>query len=230
MTIVWQILMRSEKAAKNCRLLQIIGLLWNLSLSCWYPGSGVVLDCIDSWSLYPYLLLSLNMIWMLNMIWITKTYVEGTERTVSQFFEAPKNKLMDNKIIFGDIYNQWRPRSDTAELCSVWSLFAHYVLLTLCIRETPKRVHLRTVKTLIKCSIILHFIRVYTVKVKKIFRQKNTIFKKIYNLTPLDRYNGLSQVYCIKPERIHLCTKGQNLNKNEIYHITTLKLEMDPSI
>ena len=27
-----------------------------LSLSHWYPGSGVVLDCIDSWSLQPYLL------------------------------------------------------------------------------------------------------------------------------------------------------------------------------
>ena len=29
----------------------------SLSLSHWYPGSGVVLDCIDSWSLQPYLLL-----------------------------------------------------------------------------------------------------------------------------------------------------------------------------
>ena len=28
----------------------------NLSLSHWYPGSGVVLDCIDSRSLHPYLL------------------------------------------------------------------------------------------------------------------------------------------------------------------------------
>ena len=26
----------------------------SLSLSHWYPGSGVVLDCIDSWSLQPY--------------------------------------------------------------------------------------------------------------------------------------------------------------------------------
>ena len=33
--------------------------LWctvSLLLSHWYPGSGVVLDCIDSWSLHPYLL------------------------------------------------------------------------------------------------------------------------------------------------------------------------------
>ena len=29
----------------------------SLSLSHWFPGSGVVLDCIDSWSLHPYLLL-----------------------------------------------------------------------------------------------------------------------------------------------------------------------------
>ena len=28
----------------------------SLSLSHWYPGSGLVLDCIDSWSLHPYLL------------------------------------------------------------------------------------------------------------------------------------------------------------------------------
>ena len=28
----------------------------SLPLSLWYPGSGVVLDCIDSWSLHPYLL------------------------------------------------------------------------------------------------------------------------------------------------------------------------------
>ena len=31
----------------------------SLSLSHWYPGSGVVLDCIDSSSLQPYLLCTL---------------------------------------------------------------------------------------------------------------------------------------------------------------------------
>ena len=35
--------------------------------------------------------------------------------------------------------------------------------LTLCIRETPKRVLLQTVKTQMKCSKMLHFIRVCTV-------------------------------------------------------------------
>ena len=58
-----------------------------------------------------------------------------------------------------------------------------------------KRVLLQTVKTQMKCSIKLYFIRVYTVyKVKKIFRQKNKIFFEKFNLTPLDVYNGLSQV------------------------------------
>ena len=42
------------------------------------------------------------------------------------------------------------------------------------------------------------------VKVKKDFQTKNTIFFENYYLTPLDIYNGLSQVYSIKPEgRIH---------------------------
>ena len=32
----------------------------SLSLSHWYPGSGVVLDCINPWSLHPFLLLTLS--------------------------------------------------------------------------------------------------------------------------------------------------------------------------
>ena len=65
-----------------------------------------------------------------------------------------------------------------------------------------------------KCRILRHFIRVNTVcKIKKkIFRQKNVFFFKNYNLTPLtplDMYNGLSQVNCIKPERNNpLVSKG----------------------
>ena len=35
----------------------------------------------------------------------------------------------------------------------------------------------------------------HCLKVKKIFRQRIQYFFKNYNLTPLDRYNGLSQVY-----------------------------------
>ena len=47
------------------------------------------------------------------------------------------------------------------------------------------------------------------VKVKKIFRQKNTIFFLNYNQTTLNMYNGLSQSNCIKPEgKVHSYTKG----------------------
>ena len=67
--------------------------------------------------------------------------------------------------------------------------FTHWQL-TLYIRETHERVFLQTVKTQMKCSIKLHFIRVYTVFV----RQKNIVyFFKNKNMTPLDMYNGLSK-------------------------------------
>ena len=55
---------------------------------------------------------------------------------------------------------------------------------------------LQTVKTQMKCSIMLHFIRVYTVYKGK---KKVNCFEN-YNLTPLDIYNEQSQVYCIKHE------------------------------
>ena len=40
-----------------------------------------------------------------------------------------------------------------------------------------------------------------------------------YNLIPLDMYNGLTQIYCIKFEgRIPLVYKGlTNINQNNIY-------------
>ena len=64
--------------------------------------------------------------------------------------------------------------SATIIVCIVTSLI---VMLTLCIRETPKRVLLQTVKTQMKCSIMLHFIRVYTVcKGKKRFSDKRIHF------------------------------------------------------
>ena len=72
------------------------------------------------------------------------------------------------------------------------------VQLTLCIRETTKRVLLQDEQ-----NAAFHQSTLF-VKVKKIVRQMNTLLFKNYYLTPLDMYNGLSQVYCIKPEgRIH---------------------------
>ena len=66
--------------------------------------------------------------------------------------------------------------SATIIVCIVTSLIAQ-VMLTLCIREIPKRVLLQTVKTQIKCSIMLHFIRVYTV-----CKGKNDFQTKEYNI------------------------------------------------
>ena len=52
-----------------------------------------------------------------------------------------------------------------------------------------------------KSRIMWHFIRVYTVKVKKDIQTKITISFKNYNVTPLVIYNGPFQVYCIKTRR-----------------------------
>ena len=49
--------------------------------------------------------------------------------------------------------------------------------LTLCIREAPKWVLLQTVKTEMKCSIMLHLIRVYTV-----CKGKKDLQTKEYNI------------------------------------------------
>ena len=50
-------------------------------------------------------------------------------------------------------------------------------ILTLYIWETFKQVLLQTVKTQMKCSIMLHFIRVYTV-----FKGKKDLLTKEYNI------------------------------------------------
>ena len=47
--------------------------------------------------------------------------------------------------------------------CILKKVLYSYNVLTRCIRETPKRVLLRIVKAPMKCSIMLRFIRVYTV-------------------------------------------------------------------
>ena len=57
----------------------------SLSLSHWYPGSGVVLDCIDSWSLQSYLLL-------LNYTSTRSIYNTSTVHTI--IFNLPVWMLM----------------------------------------------------------------------------------------------------------------------------------------
>ena len=72
-----------------------------------------------------------------------------------------------------------------------------WLCLTLCILETPKQVLLQIVKTEMKYSIMLHFIRVYTgCTGKKDHQTKEyNIFFLNNDLTPLDMCNGLSQVW-----------------------------------
>ena len=76
-------------------------------------------------------------------------------------------------------------------------------ILALCIWEIPKRILLQQWRPRwnAACCCISSGSTLF-VNVKKIFRQKHL---KLYYLTPLDMYNWLSQIYCIKPEgRIHL--------------------------
>ena len=51
----------------------------SLSLSHWYPGSGVVLDCIDSWSLHPYLLL-ISLKWAVTWDFYNVVYATSLTR------------------------------------------------------------------------------------------------------------------------------------------------------
>ena len=46
----------------------------SLSLSHWYPRSGVVLDCIDSWSLHPYLLSCFQQEGLINQLHHKNTF------------------------------------------------------------------------------------------------------------------------------------------------------------
>ena len=59
----------------------------SLSLSHWYPGSGVVLDCIDSWSLQPYyfaifLAEKLYYFGVLAVIWVSVYSVSSSQCVV----------------------------------------------------------------------------------------------------------------------------------------------------
>ena len=146
-------------------------------------------------------------------------------------------EFLQRPVCYGFFTNFWcffLPRYEHVLPSPCWN---EKSFLTLCFWETPKRVCLQTVKTHVKCSIMLHFIRVYTVKVKQISRQKKTIIFENYNLTPFDMYNGLSQVYwnnqkeeSISIQRVngvycislyHLSSKGFNLILNLLLQITS---------
>ena len=68
-----------------------------------------------------------------------------------------------------------------------------FFILSLCIREILKPILLQSVKTKMKCSIMLHFIRVYTIcKGKEDLQAKEYNIFENYNSTTLDMYNGQS--------------------------------------
>ena len=61
----------------------------SLSLSNWYPGSGVVLDCIDSWSLHPYLLCCIKQ----QRHESAFAYVQSDQWLVIKYLESKVNGL-----------------------------------------------------------------------------------------------------------------------------------------
>ena len=123
----------------------------------------------------------------------------GSALGINLYFLGPHYSLI---IFFCSFIYSLIIKPHHAQMPVLYKTYPSFI--TLCIRETPKGVLLHTVKTQMKCSKMLHFIRVYTVcKGKKDLQTKKYILFN-FNLTPLDIYNGLSQVNCFKPEgRIH---------------------------
>ena len=72
----------------------------SLSLSHWYPGSGVVLDCIDSWSLHHYLLLE----YTLKSLPLGKFCILLAIIRIS--FLLVRTVAFSQKIIFNSLYTE----------------------------------------------------------------------------------------------------------------------------
>ena len=78
-----------------------------------------------------------------------------------------KNIFLLNHFAFWPVVHYWKLYMFS--ILSSSSILILFSGLTLCIWETPKQVLLQIVKTQMNCSIMLHFIKVYTIcKVKKI--------------------------------------------------------------
>ena len=62
----------------------------SLPLSHWYPGSGVVLDCIDSWSLHPYLLSE-------GLIILTYFLILGRQNPLKLYMWELSGRVLDSR-------------------------------------------------------------------------------------------------------------------------------------
>ena len=65
---------------------RLLGLIVTLSLSHWYPGSGVLLDCIYSWSLPSFLL------------WCFLKYTRHIKKHIKTYFLENPERYMYRKI------------------------------------------------------------------------------------------------------------------------------------
>ena len=109
----------------------------SLSLSHWYPGSGDVLDCIDSWSLHPYLLLleiyrlKLKQIFFIVSIYMRHGYVETTWLQNTNMADTIENPINSGKTFFDSFVDIGQIslgfEADTSES---WQQHAHCMRLT----------------------------------------------------------------------------------------------------
>ena len=94
----------------------------SLSLSHWYLGSGVVLDCIDSWSLHPYLL------WLYGIPnHMDMTYLQGEKGLFSLWHLPPDSRFCVCR------YKTWSQELEVRSLNHPYSLKTkssqcHYVM------------------------------------------------------------------------------------------------------
>ena len=69
----------------------------SLSLSHWYPGSGVVLDCIDSWSLHPDLLWFIDNVWNFEeviYVMVNRIEIRNKANIKNRYNQAPPRKAL----------------------------------------------------------------------------------------------------------------------------------------
>ena len=88
----------------------------SLSLSHWYPGSGVVLDCIDSWSLHHFLPLRG---WC--MLWLLKVQANCINTISTQTRSNTKIKKLwwgPYKTLMKPLYCAFEEKSSQVRLCS----------------------------------------------------------------------------------------------------------------